>query len=34
MTMLLKSKLYDLLTLSIKSSQPIYTQKNAYKFYH
>ena len=28
----LKSKLYDLLIPSIKSSQPIYTQKNAYKF--
>ena len=28
----LKSKLFDLLLPSIKSSQPIYTQKNAYKF--
>ena len=28
----LRSKLYDLLIPSIKSSQPIYTQKNAYKF--
>ena len=28
----LKSKLYNLLLPSIKSSQPIYTQKNAYKF--